>query len=227
MVANKTYGRKIIINTFLTLDGVVQAPGGPEEDTTGDFKYGGWSFHFWDDIMGHVMDESMQKPFELLLGRKTYEIFAAHWPYIQNDPVADKFNSIKKYVVSNTINKLNWNNSFLIKGNVKDEIKKLKEENGPELQVHGSGDFIQTLLKNNLIDEYRLWIFPLTVGEGKRLFENGTIPARFNLISTIASSTGVVINTYAPGGELETGSFAIENETEEEIERRRKLASEK
>jgi len=215
--------RKLVVNTFMTLDGVMQAPGGPEEDPTGNFKYGGWSFHYWDEMMGKAMDEFMSKPFELLLGRRTYEIFAAHWPYIKNDPVADKFNATKKYVVSRTVNKLNWDNSFLIKSNVVQKISKLKEQKGSELQVHGSGNLIQTLIKGNLVDLFQVWTFPVTVGNGKRLFEEGTNASSLKLIDCKYSSTGVIIASYIPGGELKTGSFALDNPTETEIERRKNL----
>ncbi len=203
--------RKLAVNTFVTLDGVMQAPGGPEEDSEGRFKYGGWSFHYWDDMMGKTMDEFMSQPFDLLLGRKTYEIFAAHWPKIEKDPTADKLNSIKKYVVSTTLKTADWNNSFLIKADVVKHIKKLKEEPGPEIQVHGSSRLIQTLLRNNLADEYNLWIFPVTVGEGKRLFGEGTTASDWKLTGSKTSSTGVVITTYQPGGQLKTGSFALED----------------
>jgi len=218
--------RKIIANSFVTLDGVMQAPGGPEEDPTGNFKYGGWSFNYWDEMMEKAMDEFMAKPFELLLGRKTYEIFAAHWPFIKDDPVADKFNATKKYVVSKTINKVNWQNSLLIKSNVADEISKLKEEDGPDLQVHGSSNLIKTLFNENLIDLFNVWIFPVTVGKGKQLFGEGTNASGLKLVDIKSSRTGVIIATYQPGGELKTGSFALENETEEELERRRKLSVE-
>ena len=220
-------GRKLIINTFVTLDGVMQAPGGPEEDPTGNFKFGGWSFNYWDEMMGKAMDEFMAKPFELLLGRRTYEIFAAHWPYIKDDPVADKFNATKKYVVSRTLNKVNWSNSFLIKSNVVQEIGKLKEQAGPELQVHGSSDLIKTLVNGNLVDLFNVWIFPVTVGKGKQLFGEGTNASNLKLVDVKSSSTGVIIAAYQPGGELKTGSFALENETEEELARRKKLAAEK
>ncbi len=218
--------RKIIVSEHLTLDGVMQAPGGPEEDPTGGFAYGGWSFNYWDDIMGQVMGEFMARPFELLLGRKTYEIFAAHWPYIKNDPVADKLNSVKKYVVSGTTYEVNWNNSTLVKGNVVQAIRNLKEQKGPDIQVFGSGNLIQTLLKHDIIDEFRLWIFPVTIGSGKRLFGEGTQPGGFKLISSITSTTGVIIATYEPAGELKTGSFALDNPSEAEIERRKRLADE-
>ena len=218
--------RKIIITTFVTLDGVMQAPGGPEEDPTGDFKYGGWSFHYWDDSMGKVMDEFISKPFELLLGRKTYDIFAAHWPHVKNEPIADKFNSTKKYVVSNSLEKTNWNNSFIVNDNVIEKIKDLKKENGPELQVHGSSNFIQTLIKNNLVDEYHVWTFPITVGNGKRLFGDGTIPINLKLIKSKTSSTGVIMSVYEPAGEIKIGSFALDNPEAAELERRIKMKNE-
>ncbi|MCZ7355565.1 MAG: dihydrofolate reductase family protein [Candidatus Methanoperedens sp.] len=201
--------RKLIVSTFVTLDGVMQAPGGPEEDPTGGFTYGGWTVNYWDDMMGQVMGESMAKPSELLLGRKTYEIFAAHWPYVKDDPVADKLNSVKKYVVSRTLGEVTWNNSTLVRGNVAQAIRNLKEQKGPELQVHGSGNLIQTLLKHDLIDEFRLWIFPVTIGKGKRLFGEGTQPVNLKLIDSKTSTTGVIIATYEPAGDLKTGSFAL------------------
>lgn len=218
--------RKLIINTFVTLDGVMQAPGGPEEDPTSNFNFGGWSFHYWDEVMGNFMDEFISKPFELLLGRKTYEIFAAHWPYITNDPVADKFNATKKYVASRTVNKLNWANSILIKSNVENEIKKIKEQNGPELQVHGSSNLIKTLVNENLVDQFNIWTFPVTVGKGKQLFGEGVNASNLKLVDVKSSGTGVIIATYQPAGGLKLGSFALEDETEEELARRRKLASE-
>jgi dihydrofolate reductase len=220
-------GRKLVVNSFVTLDGVMQAPGGPEEDPTGNFKYGGWSFHCWDKMMGKFMDEFMSKPFELLLGRKTYEIFAAHWPYIKDDPTADKFNATKKYVVSRTLSKANWKNSILIKSNVVSEIRKLKEQQGPELEVHGSSNLIKTLFNENLVDLLNVWTFPVTVGKGNQLFGEGTNAYNLKLVDVKSSRTGVIIATYEPAGELKIGSFALENETEEDLARRGKLASEK
>ena len=219
--------RKLIVLSFITLDGVMQAPGGPEEDPTGGFKYGGWVAGYWDDFMGRVMGEQMAKPFDLLLGRKTYEIFAAHWPYIKDDPVADELNSAKKYVASRTLEKLDWANSTLITGNVLQEIKKLKGQDGPELQVHGSGNLIQTLLKHDLIDEFRLKIFPITIGTGKRLFSHGTIAASFKLLDSKTSTMGVVVATYERAGAVKTGSFALETRTEAELVRRKRLKEEK
>ncbi len=204
--------RKLIVSTFVTLDGIMQAPGGPEEDPTGGFTYGGWSFHYWDDMMGQVMGEYMARPFELLLGRKTYEIFAAYWPKVKDDPGADKLNSARKYVVSRTLDKVNWNNSTLVTGDVAQAVRNLKGQKGPEIQVHGSGNLIQTLLKHGLIDEFLLWIFLVTIGKGKRLFGEGTQPAGLRLMDSKTSTTGVVIAIYEPAGELKTGSFALDKE---------------
>jgi dihydrofolate reductase len=200
--------RKLTVNTFLTLDGVMQAPGGPEEDTDGDFSLGGWSVNYWDDKMGQVMDEAMSQPFDLLLGRKTYEIFAAFWPHATEDQGAKPLNDATKYVASRTLSSLDWGPSVLIEGDVPEGVAALKREEGPELQVHGSGNLIQTLLRHELIDEFRLWSFPLVVGRGKRLFSDGTIPAGLKLVNSTVSSSGVVIGTYVPAGEIATGSFA-------------------
>jgi dihydrofolate reductase len=219
--------RKLIVLTFITLDGVMQAPGGPEEDTTGGFKYGGWTAGYWDDVLGGVMGEQMAGPFDLLLGRKTYEIFAAYWPYMKSDnpnyQIADKFNSAQKYVASRTLKELGWSNSRLIKGDLVQEIKKLKEQNGPELQIYGSGNLIQTFLKHDLVDEFRLKIFPITLGTGKRLFAEGTIPASFKLIDSKTSTTGVIVANYERAGNVKTGSFALETPTEAELARRERL----
>ena len=216
--------RELIVLSFITLDGVMQAPGGPEEDPTGGFNYGGWTVGYWDDFLGVVMGEQMAKPFDLLLGRKTYEIFAAYWPYAKSDdPTAEKLNSAKKYVTSKTLRKLDWSNSMLVEGDTVQEIIKLKEQKGPELQVHGSGNLIQTLLKHDLIDEFRLKIFPITLGTGKRLFGEGTIPAGLKLVDSRTSTTGVIVATYKRAGVVKTGSFAMETPTEAELARRKQL----
>ncbi len=211
--------RELIVNTFLTLDGVVQAPGGPEEDPSGGFEHGGWSFGYWDEQMQSVMGESMSKPFVLVLGRKTYEIFAAHWPHT-DEPGAEPLNSATKHVASTTLEELEWENSKLIEGEVPDGIRALKEEDGPELQVHGSANLIQTLLEHELIDEFRLWIFPLVLGKGKRLFDAGTLPAALELARSQVSSTGVIMATYRSGAEIKYGSFAAETPSEAELARR-------
>ncbi len=218
--------RKLITTTFISLDGIMQAPGGPEEDPSSNFKQGGWSVNYWDDMMGQVMGEFSAKPFDLLLGRKTYEIFAAHWPYSKEEPMATKLNTAKKYVVSRTLTKVEWNNSSLIKGNVVKEIQKLKQQNGLDIQVHGSGNLIQTLLKNKLVDELHVWIFPVTIGHGKRLFGEGTLPANLKLREWKVSTTGVIMAIYEPAGDLKTGSFALEQSSEAELKRRERLAVE-
>ena len=215
--------RKLAVNSFMTLDGVMQAPGGPEEDPTGGFELGGWSVNYWDDLMGQIMGESMARPFDLVLGRKTYEIFAAHWPHATDQPGADVLNSATKYVASRTLDSVEWSNSVLIEGDVEKEIVRLKDQDGPELQVHGSANLIQTLLRNDLIDEFRLWIFPLVVGTGKRLFSEGTVPAGLRLIDNRTFSTGVVMAVYERAGEIVTGSFALEEPTEAEVARRKAL----
>lgn len=216
--------RKLTILTFLTLDGVMQAPGAPEEDTSGGFKYGGWTVNYMDDFLGNIMNEQINGDFDLLLGRRTYEIFAAYWPFadIEKNSIAAGFNKAKKYVVSNSLHKLEWSNSFLINNNAAAAIQKLKEENGPEIQVHGSGNLIQTLLKHDLVDELRLKIFPLTLGSGKRLFADGTIPTGFTLTESKISPTGVIVADYKRAGEVKTGSFAMETPSESELTRREK-----
>ena len=199
--------RNLVVLSFVTLDGVMQAPGGPKEDTSGNFKYGGWTAGYWDDFIGKVMATQMGKPFDLLLGRKTYRIFAAYWPHATVQPLADKLNEAKKYVVSTRLTRLDWNNSTLITGDIVDGIQNLKKQDGPEIQVHGSSNLIQTLLRNDLIDELRLKIFPITIGKGKRLFGDGTIPASFKLLESKISTKGVIIATYMRNGEIRIGSF--------------------
>lgn len=198
--------RKLIALTFLTLDGVMQAPGGPEEDPEGKFSHGGWSVGYWDNVMDGVMTEQMGHPYDLVLGRKTYEIFAGYWPTSQ-DPGAEGLNKAKKHVASRTLKKLTWENSALLGPDVVAELKKIKGQDGPELQVHGSANLLQTLIKNDLVDEFFLKIFPVTVGTGKRLFADGTIPGSFKLIKTQASPAGVIVANYARDGEIKAGSF--------------------
>jgi dihydrofolate reductase len=199
--------RKLIVGSFITLDGVMQAPGGPEEDTSGGFEHGGWSFGYWDEQMQNVMGEWMSQPFDLVLGRKTYEIFAAYWPNT-DEPPAEQLNKATKYVASTTLKDLDWENSHLIEGDVADGIRALKQEEGPDLSVQGSANLIQTLLEHGLVDEFRLMIFPLVLGTGKRLFDGGTVPDGLEVTSAQTSSTGVIIATYRPGAEIKYGSFA-------------------
>lgn len=202
--------RRLIVSTFLTLDGVMQAPGGPGEDDSGGFAFGGWTVRYWDDAMNEVMNEAMETPFDLLLGRKTYDIFAAYWPNATDEMGARPLNDATKYVASRGRPQLDWKESVLIEGDVAQGVADLKKSAGRELQVHGSGNLVQTLLQNNLIDEYRLWTFPVVLGSGKRLFAEGTIPVGLTLVSSRLSSTGVVMSVYEPAGEVVTGSFATE-----------------
>jgi len=217
--------RKLIVLSFISLDGVMQAPGGPEEDTTGGFKHGGWVFPYFDDFAGKVMDMQMKNPYDLLLGRKTYEIWAAHWPNVKpdNDPFAARINNAKKYVASRTLTRLDWRNSELIKGDVAKEVKKIKGQDGPVIQVHGSGNLIQTLLKHDLVDELWLKIFPITLGAGKRLFAEGTIPAEFKVIESDISPAGVIVASYERAGKIRTGSFALDPPVDAELDRRKKV----
>ncbi len=188
----------------------MQAPGGPEEDTSGGFKYGGWTFPYWDDLSEKIMDKQMSMPFDLLLGRKTYDIFAAYWPKRdeKTSSIAATFNKATKYVVSHQSLKLSWKNSVLLDDDVVAKLKELKKGDGPMLQVHGSGKLIQTLLKEDLVDELWLKIFPVTLGPGKRLFAEGTIPAGFELTESKTSAKGVIFANYKRAGEVKTGSFA-------------------
>jgi dihydrofolate reductase len=197
--------RKIIVLSFITLDGVMQGPGGPTEDTSGNFTYGGWTVPYFDDFLGQVMTEQMGKPFDLLLGRKTFEIFASYWPQHQEEGAG--INKATKYVASNTITSHDWKKSVFLKDNVVDELIRLIQQDGPDLQVHGSGNLIQTLLEHDLIDEFWLKIFPVTLGMGKRLFDKGTIPASFAMVDIKSSPSGVIIANFKRAGEVKTGSF--------------------
>ena len=213
--------RNLIINTFLSLDGVMQAPGGPDEDPTGGFTLGGWAVPYFDEEMLERISTSGD--YELLLGRGTYEIFAAHWPYDEG-PIADHLNRTRKHVASTTRDELEWSNSTLITGDVADDVAELKRQHGPEIQVHGSPGLIQTLLRSDLIDELRLWIFPVVLGSGKRLFGDGAIPAGLALADSAVSKTGVTINVYRRAGAIEPGLMGFEEPTELEVERRRRIA---
>ena len=202
--------RKLIVSTFLTLDGVMQAPGGPEEDVSGDFAHGGWSVNYFDEQVGQFMGETMSAPFDLVLGRRTYDIFAAYWPHAPEEAGAKPLNDATKYVASRGRPTLESSNSVLIEGDAAEGIAALKEEDGPELQVHGSGDLIQTLLRHDLVDRYRLLVFPVVIGSGKHLFSEGTIPSGLTLVDGKVSTTGVVMGTYELAGEIVTGSFALD-----------------
>jgi len=217
--------RKLTVNTFISLDGVMQAPGGPQEDPTGGFTHGGWNATFWDGVMGEAMSKDFDKPTDLLLGRKTYEIFAAHWPYVTGDPVADRLNGMTKYVASRTLERVDWSGSNLLEGDAGDAVAELKRQPGPDLQVHGSGGLLQTLLSRDLVDEFGVWTFPLLLGHGKRLFGGGTVPAGLRLVDSQVSTTGVIIASYRRDGDVPLGSFQLAEPTEAELRRRTALGN--
>jgi dihydrofolate reductase len=202
--------RNLIVQTFLTLDGVMQAPGGPGEDDDGGFAYGGWSVSYWDDQMGQVMGEATSRPFAMVLGRRTYDIMAAYWPTAPEETGAKVFNDATKYVATHRPLTPEWSNSVQIDGDAADGLAALKAEDGPELQVHGSANLIQTLLAHNLVDQFRLWVFPVVIGSGKRLFADGTVPSGLRLVDHKVSTTGVVMGTWEPAGEIVTGTFGAE-----------------
>ena len=203
--------RNLIVQSFVTLDGVMQAPGGPGEDDDGGFAYGGWSVTYWDEQMGQVMAEATGRPFAMVLGRRTYDIMAAYWPTAPEEEGAKVFNDATKYVASRGRPNLEaWRNSVHIEGDAADGLAALKREDGPELQVHGSANLIQTLLGHNLVDQYRLWVFPVVLGSGKRLFADGTVPSGLKLVDSQVSSTGVVLATYEPAGDVPIGTFAAD-----------------
>lgn len=199
--------RKIIVLTMLSLDGVMQGPGSPTEDTSGNFTLGGWTVPYVDEFFGDVMGEEMGHPFDLLLGRKTFEIFAAYWPQHLEDDAGAAFDRAIKYVASNTLKEHDWQTTVFIGGDVPELIRKLKEGDGPELQVYGSANLIQTLMVHDLVDEFWLRIFPVTLGTGKRLFAEGTTPAAYTLVDSKTSPSGVIFATLKRAGEVQTGSF--------------------
>ncbi|MGY1601863.1 dihydrofolate reductase family protein [Geodermatophilus sp. SYSU D00815] len=204
--------RPLVVTTFLTLDGVMQAPGGPEEDPSGGFAYGGWSFPYADEVFGQQMDEWFAGAQDFLLGRTTYEIFAAHWPRVEGDDnVTVGLQTKPKYVASRTLTSLDWDTAQLLEGDVAEAVRALKAQDGGELQVHGSAGLIQTLLREDLVDELRLIIDPVTLGQGKRLFGDGTIPRSWRLTKSAVTTTGAIIASYQRAGEVETGSFALED----------------
>ncbi|RWE35042.1 MAG: dihydrofolate reductase [Mesorhizobium sp.] len=212
--------RKIIAATSVSLDGVMQAPGGPEEDPAGGFEFGGWTFHYFDEVASAAMEDLFSKPFALLLGRRTYDIFAAYWPY-QKDPIADAFNPATKYVATHRPDTLAWQNTHALGPDIITALRRLSQEDGPDLLIQGSGNLIQTLLANGLIDEIRLMTFPLLLGKGKRLFGDAAMPAAFKLVKSQASTTGVIMATYERAGEIEVGSFVTGEPSDAELKRRK------
>lgn len=219
--------RKLIASTFVSLDGVMQAPGGPQEDPSGGFALGGWSFSFWDELMGQTLSGFDGRDRELVLGRRTYEIFEAHWPYQpSDDPVAQTLNSARKHVASRTLGALEWANSTLLGPDVAGAVAALKAKPGLDLQIIGSAGLIQSLQAVSLIDEYNVWTFPVVLGRGKRLFEASAQPQALRLVSSRASTTGVVMSTYVPAGAVPLGTFEQEQPSAKELARREKLARE-
>jgi dihydrofolate reductase len=219
--------RRLVASTFVSLDGVIQAPGGPEEDPTNGFSCGGWTFNFWDEVMGRSMTGFDGKDRDLVLGRKTYEIFEAHWPYQPaDDPTAQALNAAQKYVASRTLKSVSWEHSNLLGDDVVSAIAALKAQPGHDLQIIGSGNLIQSLHAASLIDEYNVWTFPVVLGGGKRLFEATAKPSALRLVSTQTSTTGVVMSTYVPAGSIPLGSFAQTEPSTKELERRTKMAHE-
>lgn len=196
--------RKIVVLSFVTLDGVMQAPGGPAEDTGGGFAHGGWVVPYFDEFLGQVMGEQMSRASDLLLGRKTFEIFAAYWP--EHEDEWPGINRVTKYVASNTLTSHPWANSVFLNQDVAEKVRRLKAQEGSDLQVHGSSNLIQTLLKHDLVDEFWLKIFPVTLGKGKRLFDGGTIPAAYTLVDAKTSPSGVMIANFKRAGEVKTGT---------------------
>ena len=207
--------RKLVVDTFTTLDGVMQAPGGPDEDRDGGFRHGGWLVPYFDEKFVEIMTDWTKRAGAFLLGRKTYEIFAGSWPKSTDpaDEIAMALNTRPKFVASRTLDTLAWNNSHLLKGDVAEEVAKLKAQEGGEIQVHGSGDLLQTLLKHDLIDTLRIWQFPVTLGTGKRLFGEGTIPRSFRLVDTQLNTTGAVLHVYERVGGLKYGEVEVGQET--------------
>jgi dihydrofolate reductase len=219
--------RKLIVSAFVSLDGIMQAPGGPEEDPTGGFTLGGWMFNFADESMDLSESGFDGKDRDLILGRRTYEIFEAYWPYQPDDhPIAKVLNAAKKYVASRTRTKLHWNNSVLLRGDVAEAVSSLKAESGPDLQIIGSSHLIQTLQAVSLIDEYNVWTFPVVLGQGKRLFSDTLKPSALRLVRSQVSATGVVMSTYVPDGEIRPGTFSSADPSEIELARRKKMANE-
>jgi dihydrofolate reductase len=197
--------RKLIVFEHISLDGVIQAPGGPDEDTSDGFAYGGWEAPYGDDVLEAALQKQMDMPFDLLLGRKTFDIWAAFWPQLAN--VWPGVDTATKYVASNTLTSHKWQPSVFLNGDIAERVDKLKQEQGPDLHVWGSGNLLQTLMKHDLVDVFYLMIYPLTLGAGKRLFEGGTIPARFKVTESIVGSNGVILASYQRAGAITIGSF--------------------
>jgi dihydrofolate reductase len=218
--------RKLIVSAFVSLDGVMQAPGGPEEDPTGGFEYGGWTFPYWDEVGGEAMGDIFARPYDLLLGRKTYDIFAAYWPFQKDSPIAEQFNAVTKYVATSGTDPLAWVSSVKLEGDVLDAVARLKQGDGPDLLTQGSAMLVRALLARGLVDELNLLVFPLLLGKGKRWFDESAKPGEFTLVSSVTSTTGVIVSRYRPSGPVRTGSFAQGEPSEAELARREKMKQE-
>jgi dihydrofolate reductase len=230
----ETVMRKIVVGMFVSLDGVIQAPGGPEEDPTGGFRFGGWVTAFFDEVVGAAMGESFAEPFDLLLGRKTYDIFAAHWPHVEHDPsatnydkgtaeIGKRFDEVTKYVATHRAEGLGWKNSMSLGADPVATLRALKKGNGPRLLTQGSSEIVHLLLENDLVDEMRLVHMPVVLGKGKRLFAAASAPGAWKVTKTTPAPNGAIISVYERAGEVKTGSFALEEPTAAEIERRKNL----
>jgi len=217
--------RKVIAGAFVSIDGVMQAPGGPEEDPTGGFAHGGWVFPHWDEVIDSFMGEAFSRPFDLLLGRRTYDIFAAHWPFTQEEPAA-LFNSVTKYVATSSTRPLAWQNSVKLDGDVPRAVARLKAGDGPDLLTQGSSVLVQSLLAAGLVDELFLLIFPVILGRGKKLIGEDAMAAEWELLDSRTASTGVIVSRYRPTGPVRTGSFALAEPTSAELARREAMAKE-
>ena len=221
--------RTIVVAGFVSLDGVMQAPGGPREDPTGGFDQGGWVAGYFDDVVGQSVGEQFAAPYELLLGRRTYDIFAAHWPHVTDHaerdyPIAEQFNRVAKHVATHRPESLTWSNSHALGADAVARLRALKREDGPRLLTQGSSELVQTLFANDLVDELRLLVFPIVLGKGKRFFGGGAAkPAGFRLVGSRTSPNGVVIATYARAGDVKRGDFQLEEPSPAEIERRKNL----
>jgi dihydrofolate reductase len=217
--------RKVITAAFVSMDGVMQAPGGPEEDPTQGFEFGGWVAPLADEEFGKAVDKLFKEPFDLLLGRRTYEIFAAHWPYMEDGPdakIAKMFNRVTKYVATRSGMKLDWKGSVALEDAATD-VARLKREDGPALVTQGSSNLIQTLLAHDLVDEIHTFTFPIVLGVGKKLFGTGTAPSAFKLVNTKVTKSGLIMASYRRAGEVRTGDYAMDPPTDAEVARRKKL----
>lgn len=217
--------RRVVTGMMASLDGVMQAPGGPEEDPSGEFRFGGWTFPLWDQVGGETWRDTFTRPFALLLGRKTYEIFAAYWPH-QSGEIADPFNAATKYVATSSAAPLEWANSVRLEGDVIDAVARLKQGDGPDLLTQGSATLVRSLLAAGLVDELYLATFPVLLGKGKRWFGEGSAPGEWRLVETLSTTTGAILSRYCPNGPVRTGSFAAIEPSAEETARRERWKTE-